>query len=487
MKKILLIVGLVLLCFSSFAQQWEVIIDVSDKSTGGISSIVSTDNQIKIATSCNGSAFGYSIDTDGICCEQSFGIENTVTGFLDIVNIGNDTLFALGYYFDTIADTYYVRVVTMNNQLEELADFQYQIDEECYIHEFHGRLLVDNDGTVIATVPVVWNKSSYSHPTIASFWRFNRNGELLNSYYTKSISNAFSRLIVYDLRKLDDDSSFVAIGEGWITNLSIMFFDYDFNMTDYSNIVFEQNEFSFDIDSYYSGYQFDNQHLFVAGSQSVHDINKPHLLMTKVDLEGNIVQRLMIDQPDTLYYGLKNRMVSFSNDSTIYITAHCREGHWMNTPFGQLFLINRDMELLGSIVLSDLMGAVPAVVLHTDDDGCIVVGKKNNDYIYIRKYSREDFNPIPCSVKEVPLCQNTSLAYPNPAKSEINIDISSLAVDANIRIRVTNSLGQPILERIIKGTGNLLTLGIESLPSGMYYYSIFNPQSELISGKFVKE
>lgn len=265
-----------------------------------------------------------------------------------------------------------------------------------------------------------------------------------------------------------------------------MFFDYDFNMTDYSNIVFEQNEFSFDIDSYYSGYQFDNQHLFVAGSQSVHDINKPHLLMTKVDLEGNIVQRLMIDQPDTLYYGLKNRMVSFSNDSTIYITAHCREGHWMITSFGQLFLINRDMELLGSIVLSDLMGAVPAVVLHTDDDGCIVVGKKINDYIYIRKYSREDFNPL-LSVKEVPSSQIEALAFPNPASNEINIDISQIHEDGERRIRVVNMSGQVFIDRIIRGEGNLLTLGVSSLPSGIYTYQIYNAENDIVSGKFVKE
>ena len=487
MKRFVAIALLLFGSFSLFAQQWEMIIDVSDKSTGGISSIVSTDNQIKIATSCNGSAFGYSIDTDGICSEQSFGIENAVTGFLDIVNIGNDTLFALGYFFDTIADAYYVRVVTMNNQLEELADFQYQIDEECYIHEPHGRLLVDNDGTVIATVPVVWNKSSYSHPTIASFWRFNRDGELLNSHYTKSISDAFFRLIVYDMRKLDDDSSFVAIGDGWISNPSIMFFDYDFNMTDYSRIMFEDNEFLFQCDSYYSGYQFDNQHLFVAGSQSVHDINKPHLLMTKVDLEGNIVQRLMIDQPDTLYYGINSPMVSAANDSTIYVTSACCVGNWAAPHFGQLYLINRDMELLGSIVLSDLIGAWPHVVLHTDDGSCIIVGRKYKDYMYVRKYLREDFNPIPCSVTKIPKEQMQALVFPNPASDEIHFDISGLPTGKEHRISISDAMGRTVMSRIIRGEGNVLTVGIADFKPGIYTYQIYNAEKEIVGGKFVKE
>ena len=488
MKRFVAIALLLFGSFSLFAQQWDVIIDTPDKGSRIASGSVNVDNQIVFAGYYSGDiAFVYSVDSVGEYFEQIFDINAVETGFLDIKFMGNDTIFALGYLIDTLSNTHQIRVVTMDKELKMLSDHRYPVDEECYIHEPHGRLLVDNDGTVMATVPVVWNKSNYSHPTIASFWRFNRNGELLNSHYTKSISDAFFRLVVYDLRKLDNDSSFVAIGEGWISNPSLMFFDYDFNMTDYSNIVFEQNEFAFDIDDYYSGYQFDNQHLFVAGSQGVHGINKPHLLMTKVDLEGNIEQRLVIDQPDTLYYGLSSPMVSAANDSTIYIISTCIEGNWTNTPFSQLFLINRDMELLGSIVLSDLMGAVPAVVLHTDDDGCIVVGKKNNDYIYIRKYSREDFNPIPCSVSKIPQEQLEALAFPNPASDEIHFDISELPTGKEHRISISDAMGRTVMSRIIRGEGNVLTIGISGFKSGIYTYQIYNAEKEIVGGKFVKE
>ena len=159
----------------------------------------------------------------------------------------------------------------------------------------------------------------------------------------------------------------------------------------------------------------------------------------------------------------------------------------MNTPFGQLFLINRDMELLGCVVLSDLMGAVPAVVLHTDDDGCIVVGKKINDYIYVRKYSREDFNPIPCSVKDVPKEQIKATAFPNPASDEIHFDISSLPVGKEHRISISDVMGHLVMSRIIRGEGNILTLGVSSLPSGIYTYRIYNAENEIVGGKFVKE
>ncbi|MDO4803019.1 MAG: T9SS type A sorting domain-containing protein [Prevotellaceae bacterium] len=479
---------LLLLSAACLGQEWEVLVATPDRDLYPMGGTINEQGQATFAAYSIGDiASVLSINNEGVHFEQIFGIEGEKTGFLDVKYLDDDTMIVLGYSIDTVLNVHQIRIVTMNKDLEVLSDHRYPVDQECYIHEPHGRLLVDNDGTVIATVPVVWDESVYSHPTIASFWRFNRNGELLNSHYTKSISDAFFRLIVYDMRKLDDDSSFVAIGDGWISNPSIMFFDYDFNMTDYSNIVFEQNEFSFDIDSYYSGYQFDNQHLFVAGSQSVHDINKPHLLMTKVDLEGNIVQRLMIDQPDTLYYGINSPMVSAANDSTIYVTSACCVGNWAAPHFGQLYLINRDMELLGSIVLSDLIGAWPHVVLHTDDGGCIIVGRKYKDYMYVRKYSREDFNPIPCSVKEVPSSQIEALAFPNPASDEINIDISQIHEDGERRIRVVNMSGQVFIDRIIRGEGNVLTLGIEALAQGMYLYQIYDSEKELLTGRFIKD
>ena len=486
MKRFVAIALLLFGSFSLFAQQWEAIINTLGETVYATGGAVNKFNQVVFSIYNDETAEILSVDNNGEYIKRSFDIAGEKTGFLDIAYIEN-IIYALGYSIDTMTETHYVRIVTTNDQLEVLSDYRYPVDEECYIHEPHGRLLVDNDGTVIATVPVVWDESVYSHPTIASFWRFNRNGELLNSHYTKSISDAFFRLIVYDMRKLDDDSSFVAIGDGWISNPSIMFFDYDFNMTDYSRIMFEDNEFLFQCDSYYSGYQFDNQHLFVVGSQSVHDITKPHLLMTKVDLEGNIEQRLVIDEPDILYRGLNSPMASAANDSTIYITSSCYERYWSNPVFGQLYLINRDMELLGSITLSDLMGANPCMVISTHDDCCIVVGRKYKDYMYVRKYSREDFNLIPCSVKDVPKEQIKATAFPNPASDEIHFDISGLPTGKENRISISDAMGRTVMSRIIRGEGNVLTVGIADFKPGIYTYQIYNAEKEIVGGKFVKE
>ena len=111
------------------------------------------------------------------------------------------------------------------------------------------------------------------------------------------------------------------------------------------------------------------------------------------------------------------------------------------------------------------------------------------DYTYgkLIKMRREDFNPIPCSVKEVPQEAIKALVYPNPAKDELNIDISGLPEHNEHRIQITDALGHICMDRIIRGEGNVLTLGVSGLKAGVYVYRIYNEEGELIGGKFVKE
>ena len=77
--------------------------------------------------------------------------------------------------------------------------------------------------------------------------------------------------------------------------------------------------------------------------------------------------------------------------------------------------------------------------------------------------------------------------FPNPAKDELNIDISGLSEHNEHRIQITDALGHICLDRIIRGEGNVLMVGVASLPAGMYSYQIYDNKKTLSSGKFVKE
>ena len=77
--------------------------------------------------------------------------------------------------------------------------------------------------------------------------------------------------------------------------------------------------------------------------------------------------------------------------------------------------------------------------------------------------------------------------YPNPAKDEFHIDIPHLPQNMEHHIQITDALGHICLDSIIRGEGNVLTLGVSGLKAGIYAYRIYNMDKELIKGKFIKE
>jgi hypothetical protein len=105
----------------------------------------------------------------------------------------------------------------------------------------------------------------------------------------------------------------------------------------------------------------------------------------------------------------------------------------------------------------------------------------------VLKLTREEMNPIPTAIKEMPVAEMQGMAYPNPARDELNIDISGLASLEGCRISITDGLGRPCVDRFIHGEGNVLTVGVSGLKAGVYFYRVYNADGELVGGKFVKE
>jgi hypothetical protein len=105
----------------------------------------------------------------------------------------------------------------------------------------------------------------------------------------------------------------------------------------------------------------------------------------------------------------------------------------------------------------------------------------------VMKLTREEMNPIPTSVKEMPVTEIQGLAYPNPAKVVLNIDLSGVENIDGCRISITDALGRPCVDRFIRGEGNVLTIGVSGLKAGVYFYRVYNAEKEMIGGKFVKE
>ena len=107
-------------------------------------------------------------------------------------------------------------------------------------------------------------------------------------------------------------------------------------------------------------------------------------------------------------------------------------------------------------------------ILPQNDGGCIIVtfftlsNQKSQGKLI--KMNREDFNPIPCSVKEVPQEAIKALVYPNPAKEKVTIDGIETA-----EVQVYNALGQ-----VVKTVRNSNEINVSNLTEGVYLLRIMD-------------
>jgi hypothetical protein len=153
------------------------------------------------------------------------------------------------------------------------------------------------------------------------------------------------------------------------------------------------------------------------------------------------------------------------------------------------------MEILGGRFFDEdeYYDYFPIFVLPCNDGGCLLAmnGGANCMSSYsaskVMKLTREEMNPIPTAIKELPVAEMQGMAYPNPARDELNIDISGLASLEGCRISITDALGRPCLDRFIRGKGNVLTVGVSGLKAGVYFYRVYDAEKELLSGKWIKE
>lgn len=81
----------------------------------------------------------------------------------------------------------------------------------------------------------------------------------------------------------------------------------------------------------------------------------------------------------------------------------------------------------------------------------------------------------------------TLKAYPNPSSSILNVKISA-ANAGNVRLKITNALGQTVYQKIfsVNAGDNLHALNIDKMPAGNYYLNIFQDDKSQRIG-FVKE
>ncbi|MBR1513991.1 MAG: T9SS type A sorting domain-containing protein [Bacteroidales bacterium] len=297
----------------------------------------------------------------------------------------------------------------------------------------------------------------------------------------------------YKLLQNPNNDGIVVICAGLNNKNSLLMYDHDFNYED-GFILSPAFRESF-VYSYSDHWLSDNRLLLMGDMKPYGEYTKWTIGMAEVGLDGTFDRwDRVYHKHDTAIQSSSDRCMAYANDTTIY------GGSWFYTVLGgeshgSVCLYDTDMELLGRKEFIEPEYGDKAscrFVLPTVDGGCLVGlltyfvnnGHRSSKLI---KMNREDFNPIPCSVKELPKEAIKAMAYPNPAKDELNIDISGLPKHDENRIQIVDALGRICMDRIIRGEGNVLTVGVSSLKPGIYFYCVYSADRELLKGKFVKE
>ena len=479
------------------AQQWETILPDSVSISSGF---INEDNTMELV-GCSGNDGAYfKVFGDGHYETTTFPApEGKQLVLQTLTPLDDGGCFVSGRIMtNRLNDSGELKIMILDDDLNVVKEHTLQVAEG-FLGFTDGAAVMDDDGTIVLLKTARREMPNYQggYESRGALLRFTQSGDSLNCRYLLAdppdpicyIHQIRNQILWND--PYSDQIIGVCAGRNGLQ--SLLYFDYDFNLT---------NDFFIDdislpelssgkyvsrphIVSWYN----ENEMLLVADQQDTVVHNKPHLLIGKMNREGEIIEKAEINKPDTLFYAFGG--TAYANDSTVYVSTRCHTESWLDPLYPCAYLMSTGLEILGKVELWDELDYYPQAVFPTNDGGCVFCIKGDSWYVEptvkIIRFSREDFNPIPCSVKEVSQEAIKALAFPNPAKNELNIDISGFTSLEGCSISITDALGRPCVDRFIRGEGNVLTVGVASLPVGVYTYQIYDNKKTLFSGKFVKE
>ena len=430
------------------------------------------------------------VESDGAHSERQYeGLDGLM--LTHVVQLPNGNYFVAGLISEEA-----VEVLVLDSNLEIMEDKRYEKPANALLLS-GGRLLLEEDGTVVMCGSARYTSTYGGYRTHPFLYRFDENADTLHCRYVMperpEPEYYIDQFECHQILKNPRDSGLILIGDGLHGNPSLICYDYDFN---YISNIWMHNDQKLLFTQYSSCCWLSDDDLLVFGTLNAKNDQSRNIGLLDVKLSGGVRWTDTIRAEPQLPFRVasgKCNCATFVNDSTIYCSYQSSE-NLFGPYFPSVCLLNKDMEVLGNKVFLDeeYTNHPTHFTLPQNDRGCIIVTSfalvaNNTSQGKLIKMSREDFNPVPAEVKEVPQEAIKALAYPNPAKDELNIDISGLPEHNEHRIQIADAWGHICMDCMIRGEGNVLTLGVSGLKAGVYAYRVYNPEKEVIVGKFVKE
>ncbi len=430
------------------------------------------------------------VESDGRHSEREYeGFEGLM--LTHIVQLSNGNYFVAGLISEEA-----VEVLVLDSNLEIMEDKRYEKPENALLLA-GGRLLLEEDGTVVMCGSARYTSPYGGYRTRPFLYRFDENADTLHCRYVMperpEPEYYIDQFECHQILKNPRDSGLILIGDGMHGNPSLICYDYDFN---YISNIWMHNDQKLLFTQYSSCCWLSDDDLLVFGTLNAKNDQSRNIGLLDVKLSGGVRWTDTIRAEPQLPFRVasgKCNCATFVNDSTIYCSYQSSE-NLFGPYFPSVCLLNKDMEVLGNKVFLDeeYTNHPTHFTLPQNDRGCIIVTSfalvaNNTSQGKLIKMSREDFNPIPSSVEELPQETIKAMAYPNPAKDWLNIDITGLLDGQQYRFRICDAYGRVCMDRVVHVEGNPFKICTTSLSPGLYYYTVCNSQTGFIYGKFVKE
>ena len=406
-----------------------------------------------------------------------------------------------GYFLVGVEETgsgtveaYDLHIAVLDSGLSLIAHKQLSAEGEYSFRRHHDAVV--RDGNIVVLSEVIGDGLAIAKP---AFLVFDEGGELIAESYPKQGDEIYDmdNLNFSDnqLRVRPDGSGYVVIAKYTLKGMRLLIYDNDFNFKEIVSVghpeyggsnMYNDHEVSSDL-------WMSDDEIMLMGTYFNHpeDEDRYEVIISGVSLDGT-VNKYEVISSDTCHSAfIGNNAMSYVNDSTIYGGYHSYSSDAI--PFHtQICLFTQDLEILGTLTVKDRLGYSDKSLLTYDNGDVLLLGSINSykpqlvTEASITRFSRNDFSAV-LNVNEVSEDEIANMVYPNPTDGELNIDIRGIDTGSENRVRIIDVNGRTLMSRIIRGSGNVLTMDVSSLDAGVYVYEVFNAEGTISKGRFVKK
>lgn len=361
-----------------------------------------------------------------------------------------------------------------------------------YINYSAQEAILTNQGNIaLAALVGYWNGFRIKYDNY--LLKLSPNGDTLVTHVYETGMDIFDSQ-PYCWRKMPQSNELMLIGRCFNASNQneLEFFDEDLNLIRFNRLNDPRyiGSLQFSSEIWLDSTQFLMSQLMVDHSGPT---NEYYIGVYRLDTSGHYFQELRLDHLDTIDYIAFYKSMACYDDTNVYI------GGFQSYNVGPidlptnvyLYLLDRNMNLIGTSTFGGDTYYHANFVLATPDKGCLIMTQRYDSLPYyetdavIWKVMPEDMT-IVTSVEEMTTLLETNPTWPNPAHNEVFISLASFEMGEPLRLRLFDMQGSKCFDKQILVTGNTLKVELKTLNPGTYFYEIEGSQGNRIQSKIIK-